>query len=86
MKEDTRWMVIAGIGLITLSLLMYTAHYLIFQDSHHMFIFFMGDLAFIPIEVFIVTIVVKPKEGPGLTLRRLVPATVMTGENNLPAA
>ena len=34
----------------------------------------------------LVTIVVKPKEGPGLTLRRLVPATVMTGENNLPAA
>jgi hypothetical protein len=58
MKEDTRWMVIAGIGLLTLSLVMYTAHYLIFQDSHHMWIFFMGDLAFIPIEVLIVTIII----------------------------
>ena len=58
MKEDTRWMVIAGTGLVTLSLIMYTAHYLIFQDSHHMWIFFMGDLAFIPIEVLIVTIII----------------------------
>lgn len=58
MKEDTRFIVIAGIGLITLSLLMYTAHYLIFQDAHHMWIFFMGDLAFIPIEVLIVTILI----------------------------
>ncbi len=58
MKDDTRWMVIAGIGLITLSLVMYTAHYLIFQDSHHLWIFFMGDLAFIPVEVLIVTIII----------------------------
>jgi hypothetical protein len=33
MKEDTRWIVIAGMGLLTLSLIMYTAHYLIFQDA-----------------------------------------------------
>jgi hypothetical protein len=58
MKEDTRWKLIAGIGLVTLSLAMLTAHFLIFQDSHHLFIFFIGDLAFIPIEVLIVTIII----------------------------
>jgi len=58
MKEETRWKVIVGIGLVTLSVLIYAAHYLIFQDDHHLFIFFIGDLAFIPIEVLIVTLII----------------------------
>jgi hypothetical protein len=58
MKEDRRWKLIAGIGLVILSLAMYTAHYLIFQDEHHLFIFFIGDLAFIPIEILIVTLII----------------------------
>lgn len=58
MKEDTRWKLIVGIGLITLSLVLFTAHYLIFHDEHHLFIFFFGDLAFIPIEILIVTLII----------------------------
>jgi len=58
MKEDTRWKILAGIGLITLTLAMLTAHYLIFQDASHLFIFFAGDLAFIPIEVLVVTLII----------------------------
>jgi hypothetical protein len=58
MKEDTRWKLVAGILLVTLTLAMLTAHYLIFQDEHHLFIFFAGDLAFIPIEVLIVTLII----------------------------
>ena len=58
MKEDTRWKLIAGILLITLTLAMLTAHYLVFQDEHHLFIFFAGDLAFIPIEVLVVTLII----------------------------
>jgi hypothetical protein len=58
MKEDTRWKLIAGFGLVTLSLAMFTAHYLLFQDSHHIFIFLVGDIAFIPIEVLIVTLII----------------------------
>jgi hypothetical protein len=58
MKEDTRWKLIAGLLLVTLTLAMLTAHYLIFQDEHHLFIFFAGDLAFIPIEVLVVTLII----------------------------
>ena len=58
MKEDTRWKLIIATGLITLSLVLFTAHYLIFHDEHHLFIFFVGDLAFIPIEVLIVTLII----------------------------
>ena len=58
MKEDTRWKLIIATGLILLSLVLFTAHYLIFHDEHHLSIFFLGDLAFIPIEVLIVTLII----------------------------
>ncbi|MFA4877739.1 MAG: hypothetical protein WC586_10020 [Methanoregula sp.] len=58
MKEDTRWKVIVGIILITLTLLLMTFHYLAFQDSHHLFIYFLGDLAFVPVEVLCVTLII----------------------------
>lgn len=58
MKEDTRWKLLAGIVLVTLSLALLTAHYLIFQDSHHLFIFLVGDIAFIPIEVLVVSLII----------------------------
>ncbi|WP_440951343.1 hypothetical protein [Methanosphaerula subterraneus] len=58
MKEDTRWKITAGAGLILLSLAIYAAHYLIFQDAHHLLIYFIGELAFVPIEVLIVTLII----------------------------
>jgi hypothetical protein len=58
MKEDTRWKLIAGMALVTLSLALYTAHYLIFQDAHHIVIYLLGDIAFIPLEVFVVTLII----------------------------
>src|SRR5512145_944286 len=58
MKEETRWKVLAGIILVTLTLLLMTVHYLVFQDSHHLFIYFLGDLAFVPIEVLCVTLII----------------------------
>ncbi len=58
MKEETRWKLIAGICLIALSVAIYIAHYLIFADEHHIFIYFVGDLAFIPLEILIVTLII----------------------------
>ena len=58
MKEETRWKLLAGVALVTLTLILMTVHYLVFQDSHHLFIFFLGDLAFIPIEVLCVTLII----------------------------
>jgi len=58
MKDETRWKLLAGIALVTLTLILMTVHYLVFQDSHHLFIYFLGDLAFIPIEVLCVTLII----------------------------
>ena len=58
MKPDTRWKLGVAAGLVTLSIVLYVTHYLIFHDEHHLLIFFMGDLAFVPVEVLIVTLII----------------------------
>ncbi|WBW98413.1 hypothetical protein [Oceanirhabdus sp. W0125-5] len=48
------WHVKFGVGLVLLSVVLYSLHYVIFHDAHHLFIFMLGELAFLPLEVFIV--------------------------------
>jgi len=52
-------LIILAIILILLSAMLYFVHYMIFQDVHHIFIFLIGDLAFLPLEVFLVVIVIE---------------------------
>ena len=52
------WTVALGLSLIILSAILYAIHYLIFRDAHHIFLYLLGDVAFLPIEVFLVTVVV----------------------------
>ncbi|MFA6364435.1 hypothetical protein [Methanoregula sp.] len=58
MKEDTRWKLLVALGLVTLSLALYTVHFLIFQDAQHILIYLVGDIAFLPIEVLVVTLII----------------------------
>lgn len=58
MKRYMTYIKIAGI-FMALSGLIYFIHYLIFRDPHHIFIYMIGDLAFLPLEVFIVVIVIE---------------------------
>lgn len=51
------WQVLISISLIALSFILYFIHYLIFGDLHHIFIYLVGDIAFLPIEVLLVTLV-----------------------------
>lgn len=59
MKEETRWKLLVGLALVTLALILMTVHYLIFQDAHHLFIYFLGDLAFVPVEVLCITLIIE---------------------------
>jgi len=52
------WKVVLGVSLIVASAMLYSIHYFIFGDARHMFMYLLGDVAFLPIEVFLVTIVV----------------------------
>jgi len=58
MKRYLLILILAAIFL-SLSGLMYFIHYLIFRDVHHIFIYLIGDLAFLPLEVFLVVIVIE---------------------------
>jgi hypothetical protein len=44
--------------MIFLSVALYIAHYALFADLHHIFIFMVGDIAFLPIEVLLVTLII----------------------------
>lgn len=52
-----KWGIFLGVSLILLSVVFYSIHYLIFHDSHHVFIYLVGDIAFVPIEVLLVTLI-----------------------------
>ena len=52
-------LIILAVILIVASALLYFIHYLIFHDAHHLFIYLLGDLAFLPLEVFLVVVVIE---------------------------
>lgn len=58
MKRLFGWQALLGIALIGLSAATYALHYLVFKDTHHIFIYLLGDVAFVPIEVLLVTLII----------------------------
>ena len=58
MKKKSLWQIWLGIVLIVLSLAFYLVHYLIFRDAHHIFIYLIGDIAFVFFEVLLVTLII----------------------------
>jgi hypothetical protein len=57
--KNLKWQISLGIILVFLSILFYTIHYFIFRDPHHIFIYLIGDIAFVFLEVLFVTIVIQ---------------------------
>ena len=53
------WRYILGAILIVISIAVYTLHYVIFRDPQHIFIFLVSDLAFMFIEVLLVTMILN---------------------------
>ncbi len=52
------WRIVLGLALLFLSAAFYFLHYLLFNDSHHIFIYLVGDVAFVFVEVLLVTLVI----------------------------
>jgi len=53
------WQIILGLSLLVLSAVFYLIHYAIFRDAHHIFLYLIGDVAFVFIEVFLVTVIIQ---------------------------
>jgi len=52
------WKVALAVILLVLSTCFYLLDYLIFKDAHHIFIYLIGDIAFVFIEVLLVTLII----------------------------
>jgi len=52
------WPIILALSLLVVSTFLYVVHYAIFGDPHHIFIYMLGDIAFLPVEVLLVTIII----------------------------
>ena len=57
MFKKYSWQILLGVALIAASAIVYYTHYLIFHDAHHIFIYMVGDIAFVFIEVLLVTLI-----------------------------
>ena len=58
MEKKLNWKIIAGILMVVLSFVFYFIHFFIFRDAHHIFIYLLGDIAFVFIEVLMVTLII----------------------------
>ncbi len=50
--------ILFGALLVILSAVFYVLHYIIFRDAHHIFIYLLGDVAFVFVEVLLVTLII----------------------------
>jgi len=63
MKKLFDWQVAFGICLVGLSAAVYFVHFLIFRDAHHIFIYLIGDIGFVFIEVLLVVLILEKVLG-----------------------
>jgi hypothetical protein len=51
------WQAGLAVVLVVVSVALYCIHFGVFGDAHHIFIYLLGDIAFLPIDVLLVTLI-----------------------------
>lgn len=59
MKKYFSWRMSVSLLLISASVLTYAIHYFIFRDLHHIFIYMIGDIAFLFLDVLLVILFIE---------------------------
>ncbi|MCJ7581270.1 MAG: hypothetical protein MUP98_12145 [Candidatus Aminicenantes bacterium] len=59
MKKIFNWTFFMSLTLLCASALAYTIHYFIFKDAHHIFIYLVGDLGFLFLDVLLVILLLE---------------------------
>ncbi len=77
--KSNRWELIVGMYLIILAVVLYVVHFIIFKDPHHIGIYGLGDLAFLPIEVLLVTLIIHRLLGQREKKLRLEKLNMLIG-------
>lgn len=57
--NNWRWQVFMLAGLLLLTMGLYWLHFFIFRDAHHIFIYLLGDIAFLPVQVLFVSLIIN---------------------------
>ena len=52
------FLVAAAAIFLATSVVLYVIHYAVFRDTHHIFIYLLGDIAFLPLEVLLVGLII----------------------------
>jgi len=58
MKMELRWQLILAVGLVILAVILHSVHFLIFGHLEHMLSFLGKKIAFVPLEVLFITLIV----------------------------
>jgi hypothetical protein len=58
-RNERRFLLLVGIGLVAGSVVIYLVNYFIFRDGRDLFFYLLIDLAFLPVEVLIVGVIVE---------------------------
>jgi hypothetical protein len=58
-RSDRRFLIIAAVGLLIVAVVIYLVNYLIFYDGRNIIFYMLIDLAFLPIEVLMVGLIVE---------------------------
>jgi hypothetical protein len=56
--KHRHWLYLFALTLVLSSLVLFSIHYLVFGDLHHILLYSLHDIAFLPVEVLLVTVVI----------------------------
>lgn len=56
--NENKWLAKFGLTLLIISVVLFYIHFLIFNDLHHILVFGAHDVAFLPLEVLLVTLII----------------------------
>ena len=59
MPKKYFWLLLLALSLTLTSIILYFVHYLLFKDIHHIFLYLIGDIAFLPVEVMLVSLIIE---------------------------
>lgn len=58
-RENRRWLIIMAMGLVMVSAAVMAIHYAVFRDARNLFFYLIMDIAFLPLEVLIVGLIIE---------------------------
>ena len=56
--KNSKWQVVLSAGLVLATIGLYELHFLIFHDARHIFSYLLGEIAFLPVQVLFVTLII----------------------------